>query len=503
MTFAARMAVQLQTRFPKRLPVFLIAVLGAMFMAGLLCTAQTADKEKISGAKKNMPSPPETVRVTVDAGKPQWPISKFLTGMHFVYGYERDSLYQDERIADWMRRAKVGIIRWPGGTAVQTYHRDQLNGISFGADTWDSKSKAAPAPPADYMDLDEYIAYCRRVGAEPMVGVNLGSGRKLNRLQDSLDEARRLIKYCKDKHYHVRHWYIGNECFIGWNAEKYAEYIDLYAGVLKSVDPDIVIVGDWKFGPDRQHRFTQLLLIAKKSKQIDVIETHEKWGTEWGMCEEAGEPTLENWQQESGLYSGRLDNFTKKFFDEMKAAGKNVRLGFNEWGAEMPGKTSPFHVALVKADYLITLFRHPVYSACDWNLNMGPPKSKILVTANDGHTLTSFNPAAKIFELCASALEQTSVPLKSSDRFVYGFAAKDAQTGGVQVYLLNKYSTAASVQLDLAGLIRKGAQCRVESFVEPGVVKQTNTPNLVETEPMVVRLEPLSFNRLTITPAAK
>lgn len=50
-----------------------------------------------------------------------------------------------------------------------------------------------PAPSADYMDLDEYIAFCRRVGAAPLVGVNLGSGRQFNRLQDSLDEARRRI----------------------------------------------------------------------------------------------------------------------------------------------------------------------------------------------------------------------------------------------------------------------------------------------------------------------
>ena len=27
------------------------------------------------------------------------------------------------------------------------------------------------------------------------------------------------------------------------------EYIDMYASVLKSVDPDITIIGDWKFGP--------------------------------------------------------------------------------------------------------------------------------------------------------------------------------------------------------------------------------------------------------------
>ena len=95
--------------------------------------------------------------------------------MHFVYGEECDSLYQDERIADWMKRAKVGMIRWPGGSAVQTYHWDNLNGHSFKADTWDPANKTPPAPPSDYMDLDEYIAFCRRIGSDPLVGVNIGS----------------------------------------------------------------------------------------------------------------------------------------------------------------------------------------------------------------------------------------------------------------------------------------------------------------------------------------
>lgn len=39
--------------------------------------------------------PAETVRVVMDAASPQWQISGYLTGMHFVYGSERDSLDQE------------------------------------------------------------------------------------------------------------------------------------------------------------------------------------------------------------------------------------------------------------------------------------------------------------------------------------------------------------------------------------------------------------------------
>ena len=446
-------------------------------------------------AHGGLPAAAGTVRLTVDTSQPQWRISRYLTGMHFVYGFERDSLYQDERIADWMRRAKVGMIRWPGGTAVQTYHWDRLSGISFKADTWDPDDKTPPASPADYMDLDEYIAFCRRIGAEPLVGVNLGSGRRFNRLEDSLDEARRLIHYCREKNYRVRHWYIGNECFKGWTAAKYAEYIDLYAEVLKSVDPNIVIIGDWKFGK----RFDEAVLIAKTSRHLDVMEIHEKWGNEWGMNEDGGSPTLENWQRESGIYSGRLDDYTRRFLAEMKAAGRNVRLAFNEWGADMAGPVTPFHVALVKADYLITLFSHPVYSACDWNLNMGSSNARILVTSKGGHELTGFNPAAHVFELCAPALEKLSVALTSSDRFVYGFATQDSGREVTQVFLLNKHSTAKNVELVMNARKPGALRCEVVSFVEPGVVRTIVHPLLLPNVTPAFRLAPLSFTRITTT----
>jgi hypothetical protein len=190
------------------------------------------------------------VRVTVSADRPGWTISKYLTGMHTVHGNEPDVLWENPEVSSWMKRAKVGTIRYPGGTAVQTWHWDEPNGISFKVDSWEPGSRVTPRDPKLWMSLEEYIALCRKVGAEPMVGINIGSGKRFNRMQDSLDSARRLIRHCVDRNYRVRFWYIGNECYKGWGPESYAREIDRYARVLTSVDRDIVIIGDWKFGPE-------------------------------------------------------------------------------------------------------------------------------------------------------------------------------------------------------------------------------------------------------------
>ena len=139
--------------------------------------------------------------IKVDASTTPWKISEYLNGMHFVYAVEPDALYKDERIAEWMRAAKVKIIRWPGGTAVMTYHWDNLTGNAFGPDRWSPEYVEQNINGENYMDLDEFIAYCRRVDAEPMVGVNIKSGKSYRTEDDSRREARELIQYCVDNGY--------------------------------------------------------------------------------------------------------------------------------------------------------------------------------------------------------------------------------------------------------------------------------------------------------------
>jgi hypothetical protein len=441
------------------------------------------------------------VRIQVDAAKPQWIISKYLTGSHFVYALEPDSLFADGRVADWMRQSKVGIIRWPGGTAVQTYHWDHLNGIPFKSDSWQPGYNKPNADPANYMDLDKYIAFCRQVGAEPMVGVNIKSGKDFNREDDGLDEARRLVTYCKDKGYNVKFWYIGNEGYAcGIGANLYPGYIDRYGGMIKSLIPDAVIIGDWKFGPVAKHRFEESVAIAKDSKYLDVMEFHEKWGSKWGLSgdEKSGEGwTLDNWRKESSLYNGDLAKYIRLFHEEMAKAGKpNVKVAFNEWGVEVKGGT-PFDAAMVASDYMLEMFRNDVYQACYWDLNIGPKDSQVLQTSDDNHALVGFNPIAEIFKMYADALGKTLLLLDSSDPRIYGFATVDPASKQIELYLLNKAETAMPLQVQVLNAGLNHRPITIEAFVSPGTVK-TTSPVAVDPVDFKVNLEPSSFSRIAL-----
>ena len=356
--------------------------------------------------------PGDKVHVHIDFENPLHTISKYLTGTHFVYAVESDELYKDERIARWMKDSKVGTIRYPGGTVVMSYHWDSLNGIAFKFDSWNPDYNEISKYPTDYMDVDEYIAFCRKVNAEPMLGINILSGKKYKREDKSLNEAKRLIQYCKNKNYQVKFWYIGNEGYAkGFNTLKYAEYIDKYAEVLKSVDPNIIIIGDWKLGPIWKNRFNGCIEIVKHSKHIDVMEVHEKWGNQWGL---ASGQSMDDWKNEFPLYDGKLEMYIQRFHSEMIRIGKpNVKFGMNEWGLGNIAGSNKNENAILVADYLIGIFRNDVFMANYWNLNMGNEQTKILDT--EKNQLVGLNPVAGIFEMFASAMGKKLVRVDCTD----------------------------------------------------------------------------------------
>ena len=455
-----------------------------------LQAAKTKDTQK--------PPAATTIKISIDTTKPNWVISKYLTGMHAVYGSEHDKLWEDPKVAEWMKTARVGTIRYPGGTAVQTWHWEEPSGINFEEDAWAPGYDKKPRDEEDWMGLDEYIAFCRKIHADPMIGINTKSGKKYNRQKESIESAVNLVKHCKEKGYNVRLWYIGNESYIGWSAKGYAAVIDTYAKAMKSIDPNITIIGDWKFGPEDKQRFQQTIEICLRSKEIDVMEIHEKYfiadkTTGFGLMSDGyNSETIAGWQAEKGLYHGRLDHYINEFYKEMKTHNKDIKLAFNEWTA---AGTGSHNAALVKADYLLTMFNHPIFSACDWSTHWkyGP-----LDSSRHTGKLKGFTPTAHIYEMLAHALEKNHLSMTSDGGNVYGFAAAGETTDSVQVYLLNKRSTSVTAEIEVGDAYRN-ASFKIESFVNPGKITISDSAKHEQQSSASITLPALSFNRIVFS----
>ena len=158
----------------------------------------------------------------------------------------------DPDVVRWLKEARLPLLRWPGGNFVSAYHwNDGVGPIE--------RRPTLPNYPWGGVELntfgtDEFIAFCRAVGCEPMICVNGGTGTP--------EEAAQWIEYCNGpatspqgsrraanghhEPYHVRHWEAGNELWGRWQAHwttsrGYPDRFLAFAQAMRKADPAIVL----------------------------------------------------------------------------------------------------------------------------------------------------------------------------------------------------------------------------------------------------------------------
>ena len=178
-----------------------------------------------------------------------------------IYGgiFEEGSPLSDERgfrtdVLEAVRALRVPVLRWPGGNFVSGYH--WLDGVGP-VDTRPRRSELAwYTEESNRFGTDEFIQYCRVLGTEPHICVNMGTG--------TMDEAQAWVEYCNGtgntswanlrrthghpEPYRVRYWGLGNEMYGGWqigslSAEDYVKKAKTFALVMKRTDPSIELIG--------------------------------------------------------------------------------------------------------------------------------------------------------------------------------------------------------------------------------------------------------------------
>jgi alpha-L-arabinofuranosidase len=163
-------------------------------------------------------------------------------------------------VMDQVREMNVPIVRYPGGNFVSGYN--WLDGVGPKQDRPRVLDKAWNSLNSNQFGTNEFMAWARAVGTQPLMGLNLGTG--------SAEDAAALVEYCnvdkgtrwsdlRRKHgvadpYKVDHWCLGNEMDGPWQighmtATEYGYKASDAARQMRYVDPSLKLVACGSSGP--------------------------------------------------------------------------------------------------------------------------------------------------------------------------------------------------------------------------------------------------------------
>jgi hypothetical protein len=158
-------------------------------------------------------APSPTPGLFVDAGSDLGAISPYVYGTNSGPWFTVNPSLQDQATA-----AKLTMVSFPGGN-------------------WGDENDLQQS------QIDDFIAFCRQIGAEPRIVVRLKGG--------SPQKAADLVKYANvTMGYGVKYWGIGNEPDLyetngqtGYSVAQYDTEWRAFAVAMRAVDPKIKLVG--------------------------------------------------------------------------------------------------------------------------------------------------------------------------------------------------------------------------------------------------------------------
>jgi alpha-L-arabinofuranosidase len=211
-----------------------------------------------------------------------------------IYGgiFDEGSPLSDERgyrsdVLDLLKQMKINVVRWPGGNFVSNYHWRDGVGPREGRPT--RAEVAWGGLESNRFGTNEFIDYCRQLGAEPYICLNMGTG--------TLEEALAWVEYCNSDRptelvrqrkkqgspepHGVHYWALGNEMYgegqVGsLSAQEYVAEAKRWARAIKLVDPTVKLVSCGKNGWSNW----DMHVIDQLASLVDMHSVHIYTGSE-------------------------------------------------------------------------------------------------------------------------------------------------------------------------------------------------------------------------------
>ncbi len=240
--------------------------------ASLACSANLMLGRFLSAQAKSS-STEQISRIFVDSRRTIAPLDRNLFGSFLehlgraIYEgiYDPGSKLSDSNgfrtdVLAEIKKLGVPVIRYPGGNFVSGYN--WLDGVGPKQDRPHVLDKAWNSMNSNQFGTNEFMAWCKAVGTEPLMGLNLGTGTP--------EQAAALVEYCnvdkgtewselRRKHgfnepYKVKRWCLGNEMDGPWQighitATEYGMKAQDAARQMRYVDPSLQLIACGSSGP--------------------------------------------------------------------------------------------------------------------------------------------------------------------------------------------------------------------------------------------------------------
>lgn len=258
-----------------------------------------------------------------------------------IYGgvYEPGSPMADEDgfrqdVLEAMRKIKVPVLRWPGGCFVSSYHWKE----AVGQERTPMFDKSWRVEDPNTFGTDEYIKLCRKIGCEPYICTNAGTGTpeemsdwvEYCNLETEGKYARWRIENGSAEPYKVKYWSIGNENYGSWeigakSAAAWGELVRESAKMMKRADPGTELTAaaltdlEWNIN-----------LLKNCKDYLQWISIHEYWDginqtndyADYGQCMAYTKDIGHSIDEIRGLLTAmKLEKKIKIAFDEWNLRG--------------------------------------------------------------------------------------------------------------------------------------------------------------------------------------
>ncbi len=248
-------------------------------------------------------------------------------------GFRRDVLSE-------VRTLGVPIVRYPGGNFVSGY--DWLDGVGPRTSRPTVLDRAWNSLETNQFGTNEFLAWCRAVGAEPLLGLNFGTG--------TAEKAAALVEYCNvssgtrwsdlrrrhgvERPWGVTRFCLGNEMDGPWQighmtAEEYGRKAVDAARQMRAVDPMLQLIACGSSGPGMATYLEwDRVVLEECYDQVDAVSLHRYFGLSSDTVKDDARFLASNLEMERQIEDVIA---VCDYVRGRKKSTKRLWLSFDEW----------------------------------------------------------------------------------------------------------------------------------------------------------------------------